>query len=478
MANLVVQPSTYSARKAETNYFERSPIDLRYTQSRYNTYLPVNSIGSGVVDRVTFNLPPFSSATVYDLSSLLVEMTISIVDKDGKLPNSDIRIANICGANSFFSDVKYYLNDVLINPNSSLHHYKSYLKNLLTYSKEYKESVLGLEGYSEDSAGQLQKVTDDNEGFCERLSEFANLDDMYDVESYKKDGAHYLINISPDLQSTIINGVSIRVELTPNNPDICLFGQKVVITTAEGSSVPKIKYEPIKGYKFLIKNISLHVLSHDLRGEVYERIQSQLEKEPISLSFRRFDMVPYIIGKGVDSYISDVLFPSSQMVPSRAFFFLVPSNYFIGDLSTNPYDFQLSVQEAKIKRFFITLGGQEIDGLISTQNFNKMAFYRLQKLLGLVEGGFSTGITYEMFSKGFGIYAIDFSTSLASCQQYIIPSVRSGHARCVVEFDQVTPKSYHLLGLLEYPSNLTISVGAQGRVIQVNIIIYFQFTSK
>ena len=472
MANLVVQPSSYSARKIETNLFSRVPIDLRYTQSRYNTYLPVNSIGSGIVDRITFNLPAYSSATVYDLSSLLVEMTVQIVDKDGNLPSSDIRIANICGAQSFFSDVKYYLNDVLINPNSSLYHYKSYLKNLLTYSKEYKESVLGLEGYSEDTGGELQNVSDENEGFNTRLAEFANLDEFYDVISYKKDGAHYLINVSPDLQSTIINGVSIRIEFTPNSPDVCLFGKKATVVPSAGGA-SGTKYEAIKGYKFLIKNISLHALSHDLRGEVYEEIQSNLQKEPISLSFRRFDAIPYIVGKGVDSYISDVLFPSSQMVPSRAFFFLVPSENFTGDLSKNPYDFQLSVVDAKIKKFSITLAGQEIDGLVSTQNFGKMAFYRLQKMLGLLDSGFSTGITYEMFSQGFGIYAVDFSTSLASCQQYIIPSVRSGHARCVLEFDKATPKSYHLLALLEYPSNLTISIGAQGRVVQVIILLYF-----
>ena len=114
-----------------------------------------------------------------------------------------------------------------------------------------------------------------------------------------------------------------------------------------------------------------------------------------------------------------------------------------------------------------------MDGLVSTQSFSKMSFYRLQKILGLIQGGFSTGITYEMFSKGYGIFAVDFSASLSSCQQLILPTIRGGHARLSVEFDSVTTKAYHLLSLLEYPSNITISIGAQGRVIQVIKIFEF-----
>ena len=479
MATLTVQPSTYSGRKLEDTLFQRVPADMRYTGSRYHSYLPVNSLGSGVVDRITFNLPPFSSATLYDLSSLLVEMTVQIVDQNGNLPHKDVRIANICGAQSFFSDVKYYLNDVLINPNSGLYHYKHYLKTLMSYPKEYKETVLGLEGYSEDTEHHMQSVDEQNEGFVDRLKNFAKLNNYDNVSEYYADGGHFIFNLAPDLQASIINGVSIRIEITPNQPNVCLFGKKVVPRTddqnQEGVDPGEHSdhhYLGVSGYKFLIKNICLHVLCHDLRGEVYEDIESSLKKQPISLSFRRFDMVPYTISKGVESYISDVLFPSSQMVPSRAFFFLVPSDHFTGTQETNPYDFQLSVLNANVKRFYVTLGGQDIDGLISNQNFNKMAFYRLQKVLGLMEGGFTTGITYKMFSGGYGIYAIDFSTSLASCQQYIMPSIRSGHARCTVEFDRVTPSSYHLLGLFEYPSNITISIGAQGRVVQVCICLY------
>ena len=375
MATLNVQPATFSARKLQETFFQRVPADLRYVNSRYNSYLPVNSLGDGSVDRITFNLPSFSSATFYDMSSLLVEMTVKIVDENGNIPAKSVRIANICGASSFFSDVKIYLNDVLINPNSGLHHFKSYLKTLLSFSKEYKSSVLGLEGYGEDTAGKMQAVHEENQGFTQRLKDYAKLNGVDDsIISYNSEGAHYLFNLNPDLQSSILNGISIRLELTPNDPKVCLFGKKVIkkkVDDGAGGATYADTYEKLSNYKFLIKNIVLHALCHDLRGEAYEEIQSNLKKEPASLSFRRFDMLPYIISKGVDSYISDVLFPSSQMVPSRAFFFLVPSEHFTGDLSANPFDFQLKVSDANIKRFFITLGGQEVYNKINANNLEQ-----------------------------------------------------------------------------------------------------------
>ena len=475
MASLTIQqPATYSGRTLDNTLFQRVPTDLRYVNSRYQTFLPLNSIGDGSVDRIIFNIPSLASASTYDFSSLLLEMSVTIVDKDNNLPGSDIRIANICGAHSFFSDIKYYLNDVLINPNSGNYPFKSYLKNLLSFPSEYKKTVLSLESYSEDTAHKMQSVGEDNEGFTKRLKEYANLDQYDNVLNYKQENAHFLFNLSPDLQAEIINGVAIRIELTPSNPDFCLFGKKVVnqAQVVDNLETSVQYYEDISGYKFLIKNISLHVLCHDLRSEVYEQIQQNLKKEPISISFRRFDLVPYIINKGVETYISDVLFPSSQMIPSRAFFFLIPSEYFTGNLSANPYDFQLKVVDAKIKKIQITLGGQEIDGLLSDKSFSKIAFYRLQKLLGLMDSGFCTGIDYDMFIGGFGIYVIDFSTSLASAQQFILPSIKTGHARASILFDKVTPASYHLLSLLEYPSNLSISIGAQGRVVQVITYIY------
>ena len=362
MASLTVQPSTFSGRDLQQTFFQRVPADLRYVNSRYHSFLPLNSIGSGVVDRITFNLPSHSSATTYDFSSLLVEMSVTIVDSEGNLPDPSVKISHICGAHSFFSDVKYYLNDVLINPNSGLYPYKSYLKTLMSYSSDFKKTVLGLEGYSEDTADKLQSVGEDNEGFTDRLRNYAYLDDYDNVLSYKDKNAHFLFNLAPDLQAEIINGVNVRIEITPSAPTFCLFGKKIVSQNqnVNHESTAVSSFQDITGYKFLIKSISLHALCHDLRPEVYEEIENSLKKQPINISFRRFDITPYVISSGVDSYISDVLFPSSQMVPSRAFFFLVPSEYFTGTISTNPYDFQLKILDAKIKRFYITLGGQEV----------------------------------------------------------------------------------------------------------------------
>ena len=106
MASLVVQPASYSAKEFTSSLFRRVPADLRYTNSKYHTFLPINSISNGA-QRISFLLPPFASATLWDLGNVLMDVTVAITDAEGKLPPKGSRIGCINNSmHSLFSDVK------------------------------------------------------------------------------------------------------------------------------------------------------------------------------------------------------------------------------------------------------------------------------------------------------------------------------------------------------------------------------------
>ena len=96
-----------------------------------------------------------------------------------------------------------------------------------------------------------------------------------------------------------------------------------------------------------------------------------------------------------------------------------------------------------------------------------MAYLRFQKFLGMEKNGQTNSIRYEEFFNGSTVYVADFSTSLDSNEDYIIPSLKTGYVRLRIKFKEATTETLHLLCMSEYNSTLSIESGKGGRVIKV-----------
>ena len=111
MANsILIQPSSFSSSYVSDSFFYKSPTDVKYTNSRYNSFSPVSSMKN--TKKITFNLPPYSGNSLYDLSNSYIEMKLRIVDSDGNLPNPSEYVVGLINNSlqSLFSDVKLILN--------------------------------------------------------------------------------------------------------------------------------------------------------------------------------------------------------------------------------------------------------------------------------------------------------------------------------------------------------------------------------
>ena len=112
-STILVEPQTYSARVFSDTFFLKEPIDLKFTSSQYHTFTPISSMKNA--QKITFSLPAFPSATLWDLGNSYLEMTLKIVDADGNVPKAEKYLVGFINntLHSLFSDVKLYLNGML-----------------------------------------------------------------------------------------------------------------------------------------------------------------------------------------------------------------------------------------------------------------------------------------------------------------------------------------------------------------------------
>ena len=143
---------------------------------------------------------------------------------DNAVPAATARVALECGATSLFNQSRLRVNQVLVEDNFSTSHHNANIKQLLTQSKDYCDSIGRNSGFIPDknTGGSVSTVGNAsyNAGFAERRADAIAIADIIDNDSanptvlIKKS---YTIRLS-DLFSfcsvnKIIKGTTLRIEL-------------------------------------------------------------------------------------------------------------------------------------------------------------------------------------------------------------------------------------------------------------------------
>lgn len=109
METALYEPFAQPVQQYEASYFRSLPLDARWQRTRYHPYRPLNPARES--KHVTFQMPPWTSNSIYNIHDALLAVKMKIVDKDGKtLPNNTVcgPINNVYA--SIFSDLKASLN--------------------------------------------------------------------------------------------------------------------------------------------------------------------------------------------------------------------------------------------------------------------------------------------------------------------------------------------------------------------------------
>jgi len=183
-----VESDTYPLKIYGDLWFRNKPTNLFYNSVDYRVFYPHSSIVGA--QTVQFNLPAWLGPNVYLLQDNILQMKVRMVTKDGtpfKTPELLIGPSNNI-LHSCFSNVRLYLNNMLVNPQTAHYQYKSYIAKLLGFPSTAKDTWSQTEGWYEDELHKFDPSTfsQGNAGFNARRDLFRG--EVEQADHTKKEG--------------------------------------------------------------------------------------------------------------------------------------------------------------------------------------------------------------------------------------------------------------------------------------------------
>lgn len=383
MEVLQVQPSSYGGvEDFVDSYFRRTPTDLTYENTKYNTYYPINSISGPGVNQINFFLPKWSGRVMTDLSETFIAAKIKLTTEAGETVPDGSVVAPINNVlYSAFSECRIYFNNVLVTPNGMNFGFKQLLDTMVSFNENCKASVLQAAGYYEDVPGLQDNLTKANSGFWSRMTRFCDVESTTN-KTKNWHSSWFIGRLGCDIDHSIISGVDIRLEFTLQEPKFFLMTM------------------PNKKFKFEMENMLVMAPARTLTPLVMEKMEQRFTTKDMILSFRRKEVVPFTIPSNCKQFLSDQLFPSQMLVPSRCMMVLIHESAYTGNFQINPYNFrQKFAGGVKLVDTKLTLNGNTIDGLI-IEDSRECDFIKYYLYNGQLNTGYSSSLSLEAFMKG------------------------------------------------------------------------------
>ncbi len=130
---VLAEASTVPSGSFVENLFRSLPSDARFKQITYQKITPRTAIGPEVT-QIAFDLPRLDSPNCYYIQNILIQCTVQIETKAGKLPAKTIKIAPINNMlSSLFRSCSMKINDAVISVPGSHYGYKGELFLLYRY---------------------------------------------------------------------------------------------------------------------------------------------------------------------------------------------------------------------------------------------------------------------------------------------------------------------------------------------------------
>jgi hypothetical protein len=233
MADVTVQEQgTYPAEALVSSFFSDVPTDLRYTHCAYTQISPNTSTNQNSPN-IEFIFPSLKAPYCYQLFDTQIEAAILITKADGvTVPDVTAMVApvnNVLG--SLFSHQILKLNDDIITQNGELYPYKCYIRRLLSFNNDVKNTQLTISGYFDDqiSDNKDTEPTIGNIGFTERNKWFR--ENCEETSPYRPEGCsfkgpfmHDLSNVERILPPGFLLLTLILFQLQPR-PFLLLFSK-------------------------------------------------------------------------------------------------------------------------------------------------------------------------------------------------------------------------------------------------------------
>lgn len=424
-----IHPNSNSCVNSELNLFELPMTQTGVISGEWVEFSPISSISNN--SSMTF-LVSGNSETYIDISKTLLQLQVEIRKLDGSLPKAavlavdgsvitpaDVIAPTNLFLHSIFPEVHLYMNEKSVTPSAQNYPYKSMIQTLLTYGDPAKESYLTSSLYYRDTARYFDDFPN-NKGFQKRAGFARN--GVIDMIG----GLHLDICNQPRY---LLNLIDLKFIFGKPNIDFCLHGT-----------------EPCK---IDIKSASLFIRKIKLINEIPLAHAKVLQVARAKYPCNRTECTSFSIPKGNMSVVQDHLFTGA--IPRKLVLGLVKQTAFLGELKTNPYNFQ----HFDLNHIGLFVDGSSVPHKPLTPNYAEnsyiQAFYNLTLMTGQFQLDEGNQISREEYPLGNCLYCYDLTPDLVSNASHF-HLIKNGNLRLELKFAKALPETIAVVLYAEFQS--------------------------
>lgn len=415
--------------KSELNIFSTPPIQTTIESGSLQTYRPITSISNN--GPLEFVISGSSHDEYLDLARVFIHVKARIRIDNAVGGNAPAAGAVLGPTNnwlhSMFSSVEIYMNQKCITPPSNCYNYRAYLENLLCYGADAKASHLSTGIWDEDTAGHMDSVTADNEGFTRRnaLTTAARTVDLY--------GPLHCDIFNVD--KYLINGVELTIKLHRSKDEFHLMGS--------ANTTGKFEITEAVLYARKVKISSATLLAH------HKALNVATAKYPIN----RVDVKTITIPSTTRSRTLDNVYIGT--LPKRIVIGMVLTDSFNGSFASNPYNFQ----HFNYSSLAVYLDSIPIPSKPYVCDFPNGQFIRAYNSLfegsNINHSDFGNNISRYDYANGYALVAVDLTPDLSASSSHIsLP--KTGSLRIDIGFDAPVPNTITAIIFAEFPGLISI----------------------
>lgn len=383
-------------------------------------FFPINSISAG--GPIEFQVTTSGSSYYLDLDQTFLKCQIRVKHNGGGNLGADDKVSIVNNSlHSLFQQIDVYLNETLVSASDSAYAYRSYLENLLSFSKEAKASQLCCEGWFTDEAGKFDNVdttkNDANKGLLARKLwiKQSKLFEMYGKLhlDWFQQGRH------------LLNSVDVRLRLI-RNPD------KFVLLCGDNTQAPKVEIVSAILYVKKVKASSNILIAH----------AKVLQDASAKYIIRKVECKVFSIPTGAmeGSVDSAIVGPLPTIVGVG----LVGATAFSGTYATNPFNFK----NFDVNHIALCVDGRMVPNHPYTPNFTDDLYVRdylsLFSATGRLQRDKGLDLTYNDYKNGNCLHFFDLTPDACATGNHMSLN-RQGTVRLELKFGTALTQGINII---------------------------------
>lgn len=328
---------------------------------------------------------------------------------------------------SFIRQLRVSIGGTEIFDSGNLYAYLTYIKNELTFNRDYKKNFLSSIGYYRDEVDQSRS---DNEGHVARMNmahegrifeTYAKLD--FDLSNQER----YLLN-NLDLLFTIYQ-----------NDDRFL--------------IKAYDHEENRNFRLRVHSVKMFVRSLEVQSSVNVSLMKALEQQTAKYCMRRLQIRPTFLNQARTEVTQNVF---ANFIPRRLVIALVNNRGYVGDFARSPFDFK----SYNLREISVNAGGVNYPMCPYNARFDNDQDPHIMRLFTQMHQSTSllphstNGIDFERFCDGWTFFVLQLTASGDDSEGFEL--LREGVTTVRLQFNAPLPEPVTMLVLGEFDSLLQI----------------------